>query len=161
MTIIPKETPTESDQKPAKQHKILSDRMKQERKPELQSTGFGNAETGKIPSRNTQPALQPNKKQALKSKPPIHDNVGTPESPALKGDWSINLISLSSQSSVKKLQTDFHGKGVVTEVKEVTIKGKQWYRLQVAGFSSKQEATAYVIQVEEKLGLNKVWIFHE
>ena len=49
-------------------------------------------------------------------------------------------------------------KGVAAEINQVTVKGKQYWRVQVPGFSSSDDAKTKAEEIREKLGLKNVWI---
>lgn len=75
-----------------------------------------------------------------------------------KGPWVINLVSSLSKADVDRLSEKAHSRDIQTEQQQVIVKGKQYWRAQITGFSTEAEARAYVDTTKEKLGLKDVWI---
>jgi hypothetical protein len=74
-------------------------------------------------------------------------------------DWVINLVSLYDKAAADRFMSTAKSKGVRVDQNEVTVKGRQVWRLQITGFTTHQEARAYAAGVSEKLGLKDVWVF--
>jgi cell division septation protein DedD len=74
------------------------------------------------------------------------------------GPWIINLVSSPSKANADRLAKKARSRDIQTEQQQVTVNGKQYWRVQVTGFSTKDEAMTYADTVREKLGLKDVWI---
>jgi cell division septation protein DedD len=72
--------------------------------------------------------------------------------------WVINLVSLQGRVDAEKFAAKAISKGVATEIDQVVVRGKTYWRVQVPGFSSADEARTNINEVEEKLGLKNVWV---
>ena len=75
------------------------------------------------------------------------------------GPWVINLASSSSGSGARAFVSRAASRDVPVEANQVTVKGKQMWRLQITGFATEQEARAYAGTAKTKLNLQDVWIF--
>ncbi len=88
--------------------------------------------------------------------------VGDNEQPAAsvdtKGPWVINLMSSTSQADADRMKDKAHSVGIETEQQQVMVKGTQYWRVQITGFVTEEQATAYSTTAMEKLGLKDVWI---
>jgi cell division septation protein DedD len=74
------------------------------------------------------------------------------------GPWVINLASSSSEAAADRLAEKARSRGIQTQQQPVTVKGKQFWRVQITGFSTQEQARAYADTAREKLGLKYVWI---
>jgi cell division septation protein DedD len=74
------------------------------------------------------------------------------------GPWAINLVSLQNKADAEQFVAQANSRGVAAEIYQVTVHGKNYWRVQVPDFSSAAEARAKAGQVKEKLGLKDVWI---
>ncbi len=75
------------------------------------------------------------------------------------GPWVINLVSLYDQAAANRFMEKARAKDIRTDSNPVSVNGKTVWRVQVSGFPSRDEASAYGDTSKEKLGLNSVWIF--
>lgn len=74
------------------------------------------------------------------------------------GKWVINLVSLSRKVDADRFTEKARSKDIETKQQQVTVKGKQYWRVQIVGFSTVGEAKVYAVIAKEKLGLKDVWI---
>ncbi len=74
------------------------------------------------------------------------------------GTWVINLASLQRKVDAEHFVIQANSKGVAAEINQATVRGKKYWRVQVPGFSSANEARTKVSEVQSKLGLKDVWI---
>lgn len=74
------------------------------------------------------------------------------------GPWVINLVSSSIKTDADRLAQKARSMGIQTEQQQVIVKGKQYWRVQITGFSTEEAASAYAYNAKEKLGLQDVWI---
>jgi len=75
-----------------------------------------------------------------------------------KGPWVINLVSTSSKAEADRLSKMALSKEIQTEQQQITVKGTQFWRVQITGFSTRDNARAYADTAKQTLGLNEVWI---
>lgn len=75
------------------------------------------------------------------------------------GPWVINLLSSPDKAYVSNAMADAQAAGVDVVVTSASVKGKQYWRLQIPGFKSMAEAKSAAAPVKEKLKIKDVWIF--
>jgi hypothetical protein len=92
---------------------------------------------------------------------PAAPAVAATPAPADSGDgpWVINLVSLYEQAAADRFTRRARDLGLAVEQNQAQVKGRPVWRLQVAGFATRDEAQAYSEANKDKLGLKKVWIF--
>jgi len=74
------------------------------------------------------------------------------------GTWAINLVSFQREVDAERFVIKASSKGVATEINQATMDEKKYWRVQIPGFSSYDEASSNASEVQHKLGLNDVWI---
>jgi hypothetical protein len=85
-------------------------------------------------------------------------NKRPPGSVGTGGPWVINLASSTRKTDADRFEEKARSMEIKTEQQLVTIKGHQYWRVQITGFASAKEARTRVDEVQEKLGLKDVWI---
>ncbi len=85
---------------------------------------------------------------------PVSDLPG----PGKTGPWVINIGSYAKESMAIRKQAAFQKKGVETEQVAARVGDRTLYRLHVAGFNSRKEASAHARTIEQQLGLKETWI---
>lgn len=73
--------------------------------------------------------------------------------------WVVNLVSLYDKAAANRFTEKARTRGIRAETHQIEVKGKRTWRVQVGGFSTRDEASAYGDTSKEKLGLSSVWIF--
>jgi hypothetical protein len=74
------------------------------------------------------------------------------------GPWVINLISSPSKADADHFAATARSRNIQTEQQHVVVKGKKYWRVQITGFATADEARAYAGTASDKLGLRDVWI---
>ena len=95
---------------------------------------------------------------AIKEVTPTASGVQTQETITNNGPWVINLASLPNKADAKRFMENAESKGVAAGLYQVTVRGKNYWRVHVPGFTSAAEAKAKASLIKEKLGLKDVWI---
>ncbi len=74
--------------------------------------------------------------------------------------WVINLVALSSREKAEAAQRTYDEKGVLADVVELRRSGSRvtLFGVQVPGFSSREEAMAFIPTLRARLGIKDVWI---
>lgn len=94
---------------------------------------------------------------AMEHQPPFTNN-----GPAIKtsknGPWVINLVSTSRKADADRLTKKALSKDIQTEQQQITVKGTQYWRVQITGFSTAEDARAYADTAKAQLGLKDAWI---
>lgn len=85
------------------------------------------------------------------AKPPA--SGAAPDAP-----WVINLVSSPNKANAERFAARAKSRNIKTEMQQVTVKGTQYWRVQITGFSTREEAKTYAGMAREKLGLKDVWI---
>lgn len=94
--------------------------------------------------------------------PPAAPTTATAPAPAKKsaaprGNWVVNLASLSDEKSAREELARMKRAGIDAELQTAVSGGKTWYRLRVMGFASREEAQAYGDKVRSKIG-GQPWV---
>lgn len=74
------------------------------------------------------------------------------------GPWVINLVSLPHKSDAEAFVAKAESRGVAAGMSQVTVKGKDYWRVHVAGFATAAEANGSAALIKQKLGLKNVWL---
>jgi type II secretory pathway predicted ATPase ExeA/cell division septation protein DedD len=96
--------------------------------------------------------------QTKSMQPTVDVKIQLQESNRVSGRWAINLVSLQRKVDAEHFLKKANSKGVEAEIIQVTVREKKYWRVQVPGFSSPDEARTESIEVKNKLGLKDVWI---
>ena len=106
-------------------------------------------------------AATPAELHAMSEKTAMRSQMQRGKPKGNSGAWAINLASLHQRTDAERLATKANSKGVAVEVTQVTVRGKQYWRVQVTGFSSADEAKTKGSEIQDKLGLKDVWIIRK
>jgi len=77
---------------------------------------------------------------------------------SLNGQWSVNLMSLNNPSSAESVINTLSKAGYATEIQEILINNKNWSRVKVVGFNSKEDAKAFAETIDGSFGITRPWI---
>ena len=152
---------TEPSREPAEPSKGTVDRGSEPRERGdryLSAAGKDNlsahTDTTKISSDNvTGGDFQP---QSMQTSLPVQDQ--RKETRTDSGSWVINLASLKQQVDAELFLLKVTSRGVPAEISHVIVEGKKYWRVQVPGFSSARLARIKAGEIQDRLGLNDVWI---
>jgi hypothetical protein len=81
--------------------------------------------------------------------------------PAVSRDdrpWVINLASYSDKRDADRFASRVQSRSVQVEKNQVTVRGKPYWRVQVPGFSSAEDAKTHAASIESQLGLKETWV---
>jgi hypothetical protein len=119
-------------------------------KPVAKAPPKKQAAVATLPKKNPDPVV---KKQVAEVSEEVTDSA------VLKDSWKINLISSPEKAKVVSFSNRARSKGIRTEMEEASVKGTQYWRVQVTGFATHGEAKAYADTViKEQLGIKDTWI---
>ena len=76
-----------------------------------------------------------------------------------QGPWVINLMSSPNPSDADRFADNAKKKGIQVRQTSARLNGKEFFRVQLTGFASEEQARASAGPVQEQLGLKDVWIF--
>ncbi len=74
------------------------------------------------------------------------------------GDWVVNLSSHVKESAAAKEKARLVKIGLNAEVHSATIKDKVWYRVQIIGFATKDEAKKQLRDIQQRSGIKGAWV---
>jgi hypothetical protein len=94
---------------------------------------------------------------ATENQPPISHKQST-ATVSKNAPWVINLVSTSSKVDADRLAKKALSKSIQTEQQQITVKGTQYWRVQITGFSTADDARAYADTAKEQLGLKDAWV---
>jgi cell division septation protein DedD len=89
---------------------------------------------------------------------PVAPAVRTRETTIDNGHWVINLASLPNKADAERFMTNARSRGVATDLYQVTVRGKEYWRVHVPGFTTADEANAKATLIKGKLGLKDAWV---
>lgn len=75
--------------------------------------------------------------------------------------WIINLLTLYDKASANQFMEKARAQGIRADTNQVSVQGQPVWRVQVSGFSTRDEASAYGDISREKLGLGSIWIYQK
>jgi hypothetical protein len=75
------------------------------------------------------------------------------------GPWVINLLSSPNKSDADRFAEIARKQGIPVEQRSITLKGREYFRVQLTGFLTEKQAGERAGPVKERLGLKDVWIF--
>ncbi len=76
-----------------------------------------------------------------------------------RGSWVINLLSSPNKADADRLAVRARTNDIPVEQNRVKVKDRDFWRLQVTGFVTSDQAEDYATSVKAKLGVKDVWIF--
>jgi len=74
------------------------------------------------------------------------------------GKYAVVLLSLPTRERADKALAEFGSKGLPIVRREATVDGKQWQRLLVEGFATREEAAAYITRLANEHGIGGAWV---
>lgn len=77
------------------------------------------------------------------------------------GPWVINLVSLLDAAASQTFAQRARALGIQSEVKKVSVNARDVWRVQVAGFETREAAERFSDAHKAELGLKTVWIFRQ
>lgn len=78
--------------------------------------------------------------------------------PDKRGRWVINLASIQDKDAANRFAENAKTRGIAVEQSSVTFKGRKFWRIQIAGFSSAEDARVFADHAKQKLGLKDTWV---
>lgn len=75
-----------------------------------------------------------------------------------EGQWVVNLVSVSNKAYADLFMEEARTRNIDTEQQQVTVNGKQYWRVQIGGLSTAAEAREIAGTAKERLGLKDAWI---
>lgn len=96
--------------------------------------------------------------EVLEPEDPVSHQQPVASLDSKKGPWVINLVSTPSKSEADRLANKAESRDIETELEQVTVKGTDYWRVQITGFATADEARSYGDIAMEKLGMKDVWI---
>ncbi len=109
--------------------------------------------TSSTPVKQQEPAKPAAAKPAMITPETPVSNSGTTDAV-----WVVNLSSHAKENLAANEQARLSRLGLNAEVHTAQIKGRTWYRVQITGFASKDEAKAKLKDVQQRSGVNGAWI---
>lgn len=79
-------------------------------------------------------------------------------SDAVQSPWVINIASSQDKAGADRVAEMARSRDFPTDVQQVTVKGKPFWRVQLTGFSTKEEASATAEIAAQTLGLKNYWL---
>lgn len=90
---------------------------------------------------------------------PAPTAVARPAAPAKPApEWSLNIASYADAASAEQQVQRLRDAGYPVVVQPATVNGKSWWRVQVPGYASQQDAKAAANEIQSKLGVRGIWV---
>jgi len=74
------------------------------------------------------------------------------------GPWVINFVSTSSKNDAELLANKALSKNIQTGLQQTTVKGTKYWRVQITGFPTADDAKTYAVTAKKRLDLKDTWI---
>jgi cell division septation protein DedD len=105
------------------------------------------------------PAEKPTQKPVEKAPtpPPAAKPPKVAAAPVAGGGWTLNLASFPDQASADKELARVKKAGFPGVVQPADVKGRNWYRVQIQGLASREEAQGMAAQLKSA-GFMQTWI---
>jgi hypothetical protein len=81
--------------------------------------------------------------------------------PADTGPWVINLLSSPDKAYIERFSEKSGAGKHNAQVNSAMVNGRQYWRLQIAGFESAAKARNHAVNIKQELGIKDVWIFKQ
>jgi hypothetical protein len=88
----------------------------------------------------------------------IKNEVQPEKMQVLPNSWVVNLASLSSKDKAQVAFDKLQQSAASPLLQEVIVNGKKMYRISAEGFSTPEEASAFITEAREKYGFEGGWI---
>ncbi len=75
----------------------------------------------------------------------------------LEGAWAVNLMSLDTLAATEFAIKRLTDAGYAAEVYKLSLQGRDWFRIRITGFASKEDARYFAGFIDGKLGVVKPW----
>jgi len=89
---------------------------------------------------------------------PVTRKVISPQDGKTTFAWAVNLVSLSTHAAADRIITRLNNEGIETELVQITIGEKSFYRVRVANFTSVEEADKAHVQFKENPTYKDSWV---
>ncbi len=76
----------------------------------------------------------------------------------IDGVWTINLMSVTRKSTIKPIFSALVTAGYAAEIQTTMIKGKQWFRLRINNFKSREDAQTFAANITGTHGITQPWV---
>jgi hypothetical protein len=76
----------------------------------------------------------------------------------IDGQWNVNLMSLTSLEDTAPIRKRFADSGYATEVQKFVSLGRNWYRIKIKGFQTREDAKVFASTVDGLHGTRKPWV---
>ncbi len=77
---------------------------------------------------------------------------------SVDGKWSVNLMSAAHEYSVGPIMSSLTASGYAAQIEQVNIKGKNWYRLSISQFKTREDASTFAKLIDGTNGIYHPWV---
>jgi len=106
-------------------------------------------------------ASAPSTTPALQTSAPASSGAPAPSPiPSPAQGWTISLASVPDAIAAEREMQKLRAAGYAAVAPAVTVNGRTWYRVQLQGFSSADDARAKADEIKAKLGYANAWLIH-
>ena len=76
----------------------------------------------------------------------------------IEGRWAVNLMSLNSEAATRPVTETLSNAGYATDVEQVKIKEKSYFRIRVSGFKTREDAKTFADTIEGLFEIRQPWV---
>ena len=73
------------------------------------------------------------------------------------GAWAVNLMSLDNRAAAEPTVKLLAEAGYPAEIFSLSLQGREWFRVRVTGFASKDDALHFAAFIDGQFGIEKPW----
>jgi len=142
-----------------------ADKAASESKPVAMKPLLGDSSDKRVPDGSSASAIKTADTMAPSSTVTVHLEVDpvtrkviSPRDGKTTFAWAINLISLSTHAAADRIITELNADGVETELVQVNIADKSYFRIRVPNFTSVEEADKAHVSFKENPAYKNSWV---
>jgi cell division septation protein DedD len=95
--------------------------------------------------------------EAISQPLPVTPQTSISSAPS-NGDWVVNISSHAKEELALREIARLQSLGLNPEINRARVKERTWYRIQITGFASKDEAKAKLKNLQQYSGIKDAWI---
>lgn len=95
---------------------------------------------------------------ATPGQPPAEASAAPGPASAAGGDWGVNVASYPAADAAQKQAQQLRAAGFSAAVQQAQVKGQTWYRVQLKGYATPDEARAAAAQLQARFNYQGLWV---
>ncbi len=74
------------------------------------------------------------------------------------GEWAVNVMSLQNSKAADQLLQKLNDGGYAASIQQTRIAGKNWLRVRIEGFATRQDANGFASSINYMYGIKQPWV---